>query len=138
MAQQSTNGQKKRGPGRPPGSKNKPKEGTQSASISASSPTEKEVLDEMKRRSDRDRRNLDVIWSITLFALAIFLFFTVVMDSTGSFGMKVHDLCKGLFGSMAYVLPFLVLVFAALLFAGKLSHIGLRPTICSILIFINL
>ena len=92
----------------------------------------------MTRRSDRDRRNIDVIWSITLFAIAIFLFFTVVMDSTGSLGMKVHDICKGLFGSMAYVLPFLVLVFAVLLFAGKLSHIGLRTTVFSILIFINL
>ena len=136
MAQQkqSSNGQKKRGPGRPPGSKNKPKDG----SAAAPAPTKQEVLDEMTRRSDRDRRNIDVIWSITLFAIAIFLFFTVVMDSTGSLGMKVHDICKGLFGSMAYVLPFLVLVFAVLLFAGKLSHIGLRTTVFSILIFINL
>ena len=135
MAQQSSNGQKKRGPGRPPGSKNKPKN---TGSATAPAPTKQEVLDEMKRRSDRDRRNLDVIWSITLFAVAVFLFFTVVMDSTGSLGMKVHDLCKGLFGSMAYVLPFLVLIFAVLLFAGKLSHIGLRTTIFSMLIFINL
>lgn len=136
MAQQkqSSNGQKKRGPGRPPGSKNKPKD----VPSAAPAPTKQEVLDEMKRRSDRDRRNLDVIWSITLFAIAIFLFFTVVMDSTGSLGMKVHDICKGLFGSMAYVLPFLVLIFAVLLFAGRLSHIGLRTTVFSILIFINL
>ncbi len=136
MAQQkkSSNGQKKRGPGRPPGSKNKPKEGTSSAPA----PTKQEVLDEMKRRSDRDRRNIDVIWSITLFAIAVFLFFTVVMDSTGSLGMKVHDLCKGLFGSMAYALPFLVLIFAVLLFAGRLSHIGIRTAVFSMLIFINL
>ncbi|MBR2706308.1 MAG: DNA translocase FtsK [Mogibacterium sp.] len=134
MAQQNSNGQKKRGPGRPPGSKNKPKEG----SAQTPNPTKQEVLDEMKRRSDRDRRNLDVIWSITLFAVAVFLFFTVVMDTTGSFGMKVHDLCLGLFGAMAYVLPFLVLIFALLLFAGRLSHIGLRTTIFSLLIFINL
>ena len=134
MAQQSSNGEKKRGPGRPPGSKNKPKEGP----AYSSGPTKQEVLAEMQRRSDRDRRNIDVIWSITLFALAVFLFFTVVMDTTGSFGMKIHDLCKGLFGNMAFVLPFLVFLFAALLMAGKLSHIGLRTTIFSILIFINL
>ena len=134
MAQQGKSGEKKRGPGRPPGSKNKPKEGVPKTP----DPTKQEVLDEMKRRSDRDRRNIDVIWSITLFAVAVFLFFTVVMDSTGSFGMKVHDLCKGLFGAMAYVLPFLVFAFAALLLAGRLSHIGLRTTIFSMLIFINL
>ena len=112
MAQKDNNqtGQK-RGPGRPPGSKNKPKD-TKAASTAAAktAPTKKEVIDEMQRRSDRDRRNLDVIWSITLFAVGLFLFFTVVMDSTGSFGMKVHDLCLGLFGTMAFVLPFLVFV----------------------------
>lgn len=135
MAQQSNNqtGQK-RGPGRPPGSKNKPKDG-QAASPK---PTKKEVIDEMQRRNDIDKRNLDVIWSITLFAVGLFLFFTVVMDSTGSFGMKVHDLCLGLFGIMAYALPFLVFVFAALLMAGRLQHIGTRTIVFSILIFINM
>lgn len=140
MAQKDNNqtGQK-RGPGRPPGSKNKPKD-TKAASTAAAktAPTKKEVIDEMQRRSDRDRRNLDVIWSITLFAVGLFLFFTVVMDSTGSFGMKVHDLCLGLFGTMAFVLPFLVFVFASLLMAGKLQHIGARTSICSILIFLNI
>ena len=134
MAQQSNSTGKKRGPGRPPGSKNKPKEG---AAYTAN-PTKQEVHDEMQRRIDREKRNIDIIWSITLFALAVFLFFTVVMDTTGSLGMKVHDLCKGLFGNMAYVLPFLVFIFAALLMAGRLSHIGLRTTLFSILIFINL
>jgi hypothetical protein len=118
MAQKDNNqtGQK-RGPGRPPGSKNKPKNNT----AASAAPTKKEVIDEMQRRSDRDRRNLDVIWSITLFAVGLFLFFTVVMDSTGSFGMKVHDLCLGLFGIMAFVLPFLVFVFAALDKAGQFA-----------------
>ncbi len=135
MAQQdNSKTTQKRGPGRPPGSKNKPKE----SSAKSANPTKKEVIDEMQRRSDRDRRNLDVIWSITLLAIGLFLFFTVVMDSTGSFGMKVHDICLGLFGVMAFVLPFLVFLFAALLMAGKLQHIGARTTIFSILIFINM
>lgn len=139
MAQQSNNtnntGEKKRGPGRPPGSKNKPK--TQQTAQSGG-PTRQEVLEEMKRRSDRDKRNNDVIWSITMFALGVFLFFTVVMDTTGSFGMAIHDLFNGLFGMMALTLPFLLFIFAGLLLAGKLQHLGARTTICSILIFINL
>lgn len=134
MAQQSGGSQTKRGPGRPPGSKNKPKTGNSYSG----NPTKQEVLEEMQRRSARDRRNNDVIWSITLFAIGIFLFFTVVMDTTGAFGMKVHDLCYGLFGIMAYVLPFLVFAFGALLLAGKLSHIGWRTAVFSSLIFINL
>ena len=142
MAQQTSSNNTKRGPGRPPGSKNKPKNtssGTTSRKSSYSgNPTKQEVLDEMKRRSDRDKRNNDVIWSITLIAIALFLFFTVVMDTTGSFGMTVHDICNGLFGKMAFVLPFLVLIFALLLLAGKLSHINTRTAIFSLLIFINM
>ena len=142
MAQQTNSNNTKRGPGRPPGSKNKPKNTTSGSSSKKSSysgnPTKQEVLDEMKRRSDRDKRNNDVIWSITLIAIALFLFFTVVMDTTGSFGMTVHDICNGLFGKMAFVLPFLVLIFALLLLGGKLSHINTRTAIFSLLIFINM
>ena len=153
MAQQTSNNGTKRGPGRPPGSKNKPKNtsakssskpsskasGSSSAKTSYSgNPTKQEVLDEMKRRSDREKRNNDVIWSITLIAIALFLFFTVVMDTTGSFGMTIHDICNGLFGKMAFVLPFLVLVFALLLLGGKLTHINTRTAVFSLLIFINM
>ncbi|MBQ6500553.1 MAG: DNA translocase FtsK [Mogibacterium sp.] len=142
MAQQTNNNGTKRGPGRPPGSKNKPKNTTANTSPKKTSysgnPTKQEVLDEMKRRSDRDKRNNDVIWSITLIAIALFLFFTVVMDTTGSFGQTIHDICNGLFGKMAFVLPFLVLIFALLLLGGKLSHINTRTGIFSLLIFINM
>ena len=150
MAQQTNNNSTKRGPGRPPGSKNKPKNAaavqTNGSSKSSSAkktnysgnPTKQEVLEEMRRRSDREKRNNDVIWSITLIAIALFLFFTVVMDTTGSFGMKVHDIFNGLFGKMAFVLPFLVLIFALLLLGGKLSHINTRTAVFSMLIYINM
>ncbi len=142
MAQQTNSSGTKRGPGRPPGSKNKPKNTTAGTSPKkpnySGNPTKQEVLDEMKRRSDRDKRNNDVIWSITLIAIALFLFFTVVMDTTGSFGTAVHNFCNGLFGKMAFVLPFLVLLFALLLLAGKLSHINTRTAVFSLLIFINM
>ena len=134
MAQQSGNTEKKRGPGRPPGSKNKPKNTAQSTA----SPTRQEVVSEIQRRSDRDKRNTDVIWSITLFAVGLFLFFTVVMDTTGSFGMKVHDLCSGLFGGLAILLPFFVIIFAVLLLLGKVRHIGAGTAIFSFLIYINM
>ena len=145
MAQQTNSNSTKRGPGRPPGSKNKPKNttskpgGSSSAKTSYSgNPTRQEVLDEIKRRSDREKRNNDVIWSITLIAISIFLFFTVVLDTTGSFGMTIHDICNGLFGKMAFVLPFLVLIFALLLLGGKLTHINTRTAVFSLLIFVNM
>ena len=119
---QNKNTQKKRGPGRPPGSKNKSKSTSSSGKSSQKQPVSAEEarlekIKEMQAQYDHERRNLDVIWSITLFAFGLFLFFTVVMDTTGSFGRTVHDICLGLFGSMAYVLPFFVLIFAVLLLA---------------------
>ena len=139
MAQQTSNNGQKRGPGRPPGSKNKPKSNTtKTAASKTANPTKQEVLEEMQRRSDRDKRNIDVIWSITLFALGLFLFITVVMNSTGSFGKAVHDVCNGLFGIMAYVLPFFVFLIATLLLLGKMRHIGTGTAIFSLLIYINM
>ena len=145
------NNTQKRGPGRPPGSKNKPKttgsskvKGTGSRSSSqksvqaASEEARLNKIRAMQEQFEHDQRNVDVIWSITLFAIGLFLFFTVVMDSTGSFGGKVHDICMGLFGIMAYVLPFFVLIFAVLLIGRKMQHIGGRTILFTILIFINM
>ena len=141
--QNSNNTQKKRGPGRPPGSKNKSRSsssGSKSSQKQAVSAEEArlEKIREMQAQYDHDRRNIDVIWSITLFAVGLFLFFTVVMDSTGAFGSTVHDICLGLFGTMAYVLPFFILIFAILLLARKMQHIGGRTAFFGALIFINM
>ena len=165
MATQNNNNQTKRGPGRPPGSKNKPKDGSQSSSKSSSGNksgsksgskssgnksqamtkqpmTQDEIREQriarLQQEYDRERRNVDVIWSITLFAIGLFLFFTVVMDTTGAFGATVHDICLGLFGAMAYVLPFLSILFGILLLSRKMQHIGLRTLIFNFLIFLNM
>ena len=80
----------KRGPGRPPGSKNKSssQKSTQKSSASKSTKTatspEQQKLDrimELQEKFDRDKRNLDVIWSITLIAFSIFLFFLSIYSS---------------------------------------------------------
>ena len=136
------NSTNKRGPGRPPGSKNKKSSGQSSGSASKPSadPAQMkyEKIKALQEEYDRDRRNLDIIWSITLTAIGLFLLFTVVMNSTGSFGSRVHDVFLGLFGIMAYVLPFFVIIFALLLFLRKMQHISIRTVIFSILIFLNM
>jgi len=139
--------QNKRGPGRPPGSKNKNKSGgnssgskSKSQNGSAVNPEQAKIdkIRAMQEQYDRERRNLDVIWSITLAAFGIFLLFTVVMNTTGSFGKTIHDICMGLFGIMAYVLPFFVIIFALLLFFRKMQHISGRTVVFSLLIFLNM
>lgn len=148
----NNNSQQKRGPGRPPGSKNKKSSSGSSSGKSSSSKSKSsqnkqalspeqarfEKIRAMQEQYDHDRRNIDVIWSITLFAAGLFLFFTVVMDTTGAFGSKVHDICMGLFGQMAYVLPFFVIIFALLLLLRKMQHISGRTISFTVLIFINM
>ena len=128
MAADDQNNTTKRGPGRPPGSKNKKStssSGKSSQTAASANPDQMKIdkIRAMQEQYDRDRRNVDVIWSITLFALGLFLLFTVVMNSTGTFGSKVHDICMGLFGIMAYVLPFFILIFLQqlVLFLGLLT-----------------
>lgn len=124
--------QKKRGPGRPPGSKNK----KSTSSTKASEPkTKQEHIQDIHAQLDKERRNVDVIWAITLFALGIFLLFTVVRDTTGELGMMMHDVCMGLFGIMAYALPFMFMLAAVLLLTRKLQHINGRTSLFSIMIF---
>lgn len=124
--------QKKRGPGRPPGSKNK--KSSQPAPKAAPKSKEEHIKD-IQYQLDKDRRTIDVIWSISLFALGIFLGVTIFLDTTGSFGQKIHDITLGLFGIMAYVLPFLFILSAILLLMRKLQHIGGRTVFFSIMIF---
>lgn len=128
---------RKRGPGRPPGSKNK-KSSSQSERQSATPKSKQEHIEELRLQNEKDKRTNDVIWSITLIALGVFLLFTVVRDSTGTFGMKIHDVCMGLFGIMAYALPFMFMLAGILLLLRKLQHIGGRTAICGILIFIQM
>ncbi len=138
----SDNNNKKRGPGRPPGSKNKKSKSQSSANNKqAALDPEQAKYDRIKalqEEYDRERRNLDVIWSITLTAVGLFLLFTIVMNSTGSFGKSVHDVFLGLFGIMAYALPFFVIIFALLLFMRKMQHISVRTVVFGLLIFINM
>lgn len=132
---------KKRGPGRPPGSKNKKSNTTNKNTkkeTSSAVKTKQEHIDELRLQSERDKRTIDVIWSITLIAIGVFLLCTVVRKSTGALGLKIHDICMGLFGIMGYVLPFLFLAAGVLLLMKKLQHIGARTAVCSIFIFFQM
>ena len=129
---------KKRGPGRPPGSKNKKTTNTTASSSNSGSRSKQEHIEQLRIEYEKDKRTIDVIWSITLVALGIFLLCTVVRKSTGAFGAKIHDICLGLFGIMGYVLPFLFILAGVLLIMKKLQHVNGRTAICGTLIFFQM
>ena len=97
--------EKKRGPGRPPGSKNKSSR-TKSSARTGSKAREK--AQEIQSKKKADRRVIDEIWAIISIALGVFLIVATFTEGAGQLGEMIGDFLKGLFGFMAYVLPFYI------------------------------
>ena len=124
---------KKRGPGRPPGSGNK-KKNTASSAGSRAKTRAKEIQSEKKA----DRRVMDEIWSIISIALGIFLIVALFTNGAGQLGHMIGDCLKGLFGFMADILPFYLIIFGVLLFSGKTVSISVRTVLLLFLLLLML
>ena len=131
---------KKRGPGRPPGSKNKSNKKKVSSSNKRSSSTEETAeqkqIREMQEKRNSNRKLIDEIWGIAIFAIGVFLIFTMKSNSTGSFGHGMHNVLRGLFGGMSYVLPYFLIVVSVSLFLQKLQHLNARTASLTALIYL--
>ena len=92
---------KKRGPGRPPGSKNKSKKSASTSNNKRSSSNaenaEQKQIREMQEKRNSHRKLIDEIWGIAIFAIGVFLIFTMKSDSTGSFGHGIHNILRNMF-----------------------------------------
>lgn len=130
---------KKRGPGRPPGSKNKSKKSASASNNKRSSSNaenaEQKQIREMQEKRNSHRKLIDEIWGIAIFAIGVFLIFTMKSDSTGSFGHGIHNVLRGLFGGMSYVLPYFLILVAICLFLQKLQHLNARTASLTTLIY---
>ena len=121
----------KRGPGRPPGSKNK---NTSNGSKTSSKNTgkgkgnskAKAKAQEIQAKKQASKRVIDEIWAISTIAIGIFLVVATFTEGAGKLGVLIDMCLKGLFGFMAYVLPFYLIVFGVLLFARQTSHFSLK------------
>ena len=105
--------EKKRGPGRPPGSKNKNTKTSSSAKKSSSkgSSKAKEKAKEIQEKKKADRRVIDEIWAIIAIAIGVFLVIATLTEGAGQFGEIIDNFLKGLFGFVAYILPFYLILF---------------------------
>lgn len=131
--------EKKRGPGRPKGSKNKNSGNkTESAKKRRSSEEQRQEILEMQEQRRAHKKLMDEIWAVTIFAIGVFLVITTQFNTTGAFGDAVHDILRGLFGVMTYVLPYIMMVFAVCLFIQRMQHINTKTVSFSVLIFIML
>lgn len=136
----------RRGPGRPPGSRNKTekhaaegKNGTKSKSKSSAPDSRaKAKAQEIQAKKKSDKRVMDEIWSIITIAIGVFLVIATMTDAAGEFGHMIGNALKGLFGFMAYILPFYLIVFGVLLFARKTSHFSVKTFLLLLLILLML
>ncbi len=115
----------KRGPGRPPGSKNKTTKTNNTTKGKADSKA-KAKAQEIQAKKAANKRVIDEIWAITTIAIGIFLVIATFAGRAGKLGEIIGLCLKGLFGFMAYVLPFYLIVFGILLFARQTSHFSLK------------
>lgn len=115
--------QTKKKRGRPAGSKN-----------SKSNSKAKEKAIEIQNKKKADRRVMDEIWSIIAIALGVFLIVATLTNGAGQFGKAIGDCMKGLFGFVAYILPFYLIVFGILLFVKKTVSISIKTTLLLILL----
>jgi len=124
---------KKRGPGRPPGSKNKknitPDVSAKRAGESGSSTrgffaTEPRVRDE--------------IGAIVLIAFGVFLIIALQTKLVGLVGNGISDFLKGAFGLGGFFLPYFLIIYAILIFAGAVVPFSLRTAVIQVLLYLTL
>jgi len=112
--------EKKRKPGRPPGSKNKTKE--------------EEV--KVKKTTGTGSRLKDEISAIIILALGTFLVVSLQTEAAGQFGIAISLLLKGCFGRAAFILPYYLIIYGLLLFAKRTAHISSRSILFLLIIFL--
>ena len=122
----------KRGPGRPPGSKNK-----NSKTKETPKKTSKETkAKEAQVRSKTGSRVRDEIWAIILLAIGVFLVIALQTNTAGEFGQILSSFLKGCFGIIALGLPYYLILYGLLLFAKKTVHITGRSVFFLFIVFL--
>lgn len=110
----------KRKPGRPKGSKNKPKNDT--------AQKEKPV-----KTSSRIK---DEIWSVIIIAMGVFLIISFNTNAAGEVGHFLKEILKGSFGLVAMALPYYLIIYGLLLLLRKAVHITAKSMVFLALIFL--
>lgn len=124
---------KKRGPGRPAGSKNKSNSKKNKSKKGGTNAKKKAQEIQAKKRADK--RVIDEIWAIITIAIGAFFVVSTLTNGAGQLGVIIDKALKGLFGFMAYVLPFYLIIFGTLLFLRKTSHFNIKTIV---LLFITI
>ncbi|MDO4177237.1 MAG: DNA translocase FtsK 4TM domain-containing protein [Bacillota bacterium] len=124
--------EKKRGPGRPPGSKNK---NTRKSNVS---PDVQKNVQKLEMRRENKAQIKDEILGIIVVALGIFLVIALQTHAAGVVGESISRALKGMFGFVAFILPYYFIIYGVLLFLKKTIHIGIKSIIFLMVIYLGI
>lgn len=117
-------------------SSNKKKKASKKTSSSQSD--KKSNLKIKPKDSTSGNKMRDETTAVILAAFGIFLILSVMTKATGGLGVMLSNLLKGLFGISAYILPFYILIYAALVLINRMSKINSRTVFFMILMFMDI
>ncbi len=118
--------EKKRGPGRPPGSKNKNNTRGKTASRN---------VQEAEARIEAKAKIRDEITGIIIIAVGVFLIIALQTQAAGTVGEAIAGVMKGCFGFSAFLLPYYFILYGILLFLHKTIHIGIKSIVYLVIIY---
>ena len=81
---------------------------------------------EIQEKRKADKRVVDEIWAIITIAIGIFFAVSVLTSGAGKLGEVLKSIMLGLFGHVAFALPFIMIIFGILLFAKATSHFNIK------------
>ena len=128
--------EKKRGPGRPPGSKNKKTSSSSSRKKTEASPQVQQAVQKMEMRLEAKAQLKDEILGIILVALGVFLIVALQTKAAGVVGESISNALKGMFGFVPFFMPYYFIVYGVLLFLKKTIHIGIKSLIYLVIIYL--
>ena len=113
--------EKKKGPGRPKGSKNK-----------NSSASKRKEIEEQQKKKESAARLKDIIWGICYIALGALIFFAVQFHAAGEVGNTVGDILKGMLGLLGMILPWYLIILGILMITRVFMHFSMKTLIVSL------
>ena len=121
--------EKKRGPGRPKGSKNKNK---------SKSSASREKIQELQQKRESSAKMRDIIWGICYIALGALTFFAVQFHEAGEVGNTVGDILKGCLGVLGLVLPWYLIALGIMLITHIFAHFSTKTFVVSLVMLVLL
>ncbi|MBE6045960.1 MAG: DNA translocase FtsK [Clostridiales bacterium] len=101
-----------------------------------SSPDVEKAVQKLELRMEAKAQIKDEILGIILVALGVFLIVALQTKAAGVAGEVISKGLKGLFGFVAFFLPYYFIVYGVLLFLKKTIHIGIKSLIYLVIIYL--